>query len=497
MTEVQTGHPRALYVLFMAEMWERFCYYGMRALLTLYLINTLLEGDTAAFAIYGAYTALVYAAPVLGGRMADQLLGYRNAVVLGGILMALGEFFILGGSKTWLFIGMGMIIVGNGYFKANISSIVGRLYPDGDPRKDSGFTIFYIGINIGALLATTVCAEVGVKFGYHWGFALAGFGMILGMIFFLFMGKFIGGEEDIAKNAAPPDREKLYQPWIGPFNRFHVTVLGSLCIVPILYYMLSNPGVVGWLLLATAAFVIGSLLLVAFKSDNVQRDRIFVLIILMFFNIVFWACFEQAGTSLTLFAERNVDRMIFGWEMGAATTQFFNPFFILVFGSVFSWLWVALDRRGLNPSIPMKFGLGILQLGIGYLMIQVGGWFAVAYLVPLWTLTLLYMLHTTGELCLSPIGLSMVTKLAPKSMTGTVMGAWFLSFAGSNYVAGLIAQLTGGHGHGGGEAVELTAEASWLTYSEVFTNMGLVTVGIGILLMVISPLLNKLMHGVK
>jgi POT family proton-dependent oligopeptide transporter len=503
-TVTSTGHPKALYVLFMAEMWERFCYYGMRALLTLYLINTLLNGDTVAFAIYGAYTALVYAAPVLGGRMADQLLGYRYAVILGGVLMALGEFFILGNhlvpgisADSWLFIGMGTIIVGNGYFKANISSIVGRLYEDTDPRKDSGFTIFYIGINIGALLATTVCAEVGNIYGYEWGFALAGFGMILGMLFFLYMGKIIGGEEQIRENAAPPDPQKLNESWIGPLSRFHVTIIGSLLIIPILYYLLVYNAVVGWLLAAIAVYVIGNLLSVAFKSDNIQRDKILVLIILMFFNITFWACFEQAGTSLTLFAERNVDRTIFGWEMGAATTQFFNPFFIMVFGSIFSWLWVALAKKGLNPNIPMKFGLGILQLGIGYLMVIVGGWFSVAYIVPLWTLTFLYLFHTTGELCLSPIGLSMVTKLAPKSMTGTVMGAWFLSFAGSNYLAGILAQLTGGEGHGGGEAVTITAAESLATYTDVFSSIGFITVGIGIFLMLISPFLNKMMHGVK
>lgn len=508
MSEVQTGHPKGLYVLFMAEMWERFCYYGMRALLTLYLIDTLLKGDTEAFGIYGAYTALVYAAPVLGGRMADQLLGYRNAVFLGGILMAIGEFLILGNylvpsiaKDSWLFLGMGTIIVGNGYFKANISSIVGTLYKDGDPKKDSGFTIFYIGINIGALLATTVCAEVGKTYGYEWGFGLAGFGMILGVLSFLFMGRILGGdtEEQIRKRAAAPDPVKLNQPWIGPLSRFHIAIIGSIALIPVLYALLVNYETVGWLLGATAVYVVGSLLYTAFNSDNVQRDRIFVLIVLMFFNIVFWACFEQAGTSLTLFAKTNVDRMIGSWEMGAATTQFFNPFFILVFGSFFSWLWVYLDQRKLNPSIPMKFGLGIFLLGIGYLMVQVGGWFAVASLVPLWTLTLLYMFHTTGELCLSPIGLSMVTKLAPKSMVGTVMGAWFLSFAGSNYLAGVLAQLTGGS-HGGEEGAEnavVDVAASLANYTDIYSNIGYVTVGIGVFLIIVSPLLNRLMHGVR
>ena len=232
MSDVKTGHPNGLMTLFFSEMWERFCYYGMRTLLTLYLVKSLMKGDAEAFGIYGAYTALVYAAPVMGGRMADQLLGYRNAVILGGILMALGEFFILGNhlipsiaADSWLYIGMGTIIVGNGYFKANISSIVGTLYEDTDPRKDAGFTIFYIGINIGALLATTVCAEVGNIYGAEYGFALAGFGMILGMIFFQYMGKIIGGQEQIDANAAPKDPEKLYSPWIGPISRFHAALL--------------------------------------------------------------------------------------------------------------------------------------------------------------------------------------------------------------------------------------------------------------------------------
>lgn len=492
---VKVGHPKALYVLFLAEMWERFCYYGMRALLTLYLINTLMKGDEEAFGIYGAYTALVYAAPVLGGKLADSLLGYRNAVILGGILMAIGEFLILGGTETWLFIGMGAIIIGNGYFKANISSIVGRLYDDGDPRKDSGFTIFYIGINIGALLATTVCAEVGIKFGYHYGFALAGLGMVLGVIVFLLGGNLI------KEYSGPPNPERLYAKDFGPLNRFHLTIIGSVLAIPLLYVLIKFNQAVGILLAVVAVYVLFTLLSTAFSGDKVLRDRILVLIILMFFNIVFWACFEQAGTSLTLFAERNVDRDIFGWEMGSATTQFFNPLFILIFGSIFSVMWVKLSSIKKNPSIPAKFGFGIIQLGLGYLVVLLGNMFvSPEYLVPLWTIMFLYLLHTTGELFLSPIGLSMVTKLAPKAMTGTVMGAWFLSFAGSNYLAAIIAKATGGHEHGATEqAIEASlAPANTLaTYVDVYGTMGYITIGIGVFLLVISPFLNKMMHGVK
>ena len=485
------GHPKGLYVLFMAEMWERFCYYGMRVLLTLYLIKSLLKGDNEAFAIYGAYTALVYAAPVLGGRIADKILGYRLAVILGGILMAIGEFMILGGTDHWLYIGMGTIIVGNGYFKANISSIVGKLYEDGDPRRDSGFTIFYIGINIGALLATTVVAEVGEKFGYHYGFALAGIGMLLGILFF------IGGQGTYRHVAEPPHPEKLNAPYFGPLSLKWTTILGSLLIIPVLYFLVVYNAVVGYLLAATALYVIWSLMSRGIQEGNVLRDRMIVFIILMFFNIVFWACFEQAGTSLTLFADRNVDRMIGGWEMGAATTQFFNPLFIVIMGSVFSMLWVYLNRIGKNPNIPVKFGIGIILLGLGYLVVQIAP-VSDAFLVPLWTLILLYFLHTTGELFISPIGLSMVTKLVPKDMTGTAMGAWFLSFAGSNYVAGLLAKFTGSE-EGGEEAAAAALDKSvtLATYTDVYTTMGMVTVGIGFLLLLLSGPLNRMMHGIR
>lgn len=490
MTEVQKGHPKGLYWLFFAEMWERFCYYGMRALLILYLTKTLMKSDVESYAVYGAYTSLVYAVTVLGGKIADNLLGYRYAVLMGGILMAIGEFLILGGDEFWLLLGMAVIISGNGYFKANISSIVGRLYPDGDPRRDSGFTIFYIGINLGAFLATTVVAEVGNRYGYDKGFLLAGIGMVVGAIVFMF------GQKHYEGQGLPPNREKLFAPVAGPLNRFHLTILGTIGVIPLFYALLRYNDVVGYLLLATAVYVLYVLLSAGLKGDKVLRDRMLILILLMMFNIVFWACFEQAGSSLTLFADRNVDRTVLGMEIGAATTQFFNPLYIMLFGSIFSIMWIRLSKIGKNPNIPMKFGLGIVQLGLGYLVILIGNQFVDdAFRMPLFTLALLYMLHTTGELFLSPIGLSMVTKLAPKAMTGTVMGAWFLSIAGANYVAALLAQLTGAS-HG--ETGEVLSPAQSLAqYVDIYSNMGFITVGIGLILVVFSKPLNKLMHGVR
>ena len=486
----EKGHPVGLYWLFAAEMWERFCYYGMRALLLLYLVKSLAMGDNKGFAVYGAYTALVYVMPVIGGRIADSILGSRLAVLLGGVLMAIGEFIIVGGTEMLLFWGMAVIIVGNGLFKPNISTMVGKLYPDGDNRKDSGFTIFYIGINLGALLATTVCAEVGNRYGAQTGFALAGFGMLLGVLVFQL------GSKHYAHVSAPPSPETLHKPRFGPLSPFTAVIVGCLTLIPVLYFLLRNTTIAGYVLLGVAALVIGSLIARGLKDGKVQLDKMFGFIILMLFNVVFWACFEQAGSSLTLFADRNVDRHVFGTEMGAATTQFFNPAYILIFGSIFSIMWVKLKTSGKDPSIPMKFGLGILQLGLGYLVILIAAPLAVEYMVPLWTLALLYMLHTTGELFISPIGLSMVTKLVPKDMTATAMGAWFLSIAGANYAAGMLAKLTGAE-HGAGEAEVLDKAASLATYVDVYCNIGYVTVGIGLFLMVVSPLVNKLFHGIR
>ncbi len=499
------NHPPALPVLFMSEMWERFCYYGMRTLLTLFLVKSLLKGDAEASLMYGAYTGLVYAAPVLGGRMADQFLGYRYAILMGAILMSIGEFTLLGGTELFGFdmvlrnhfvlIGMGAIIVGNGYFKANISTIVGKLYKENDPRRDSGFTIFYIGINIGAGLATLIVSYVGETFGFEYGFGLAGIGILLGFIIF-WLGR------DKYKEAPGVDipeagREKM----LGPLNGVQTITIASLLLIPVCYFLI-NKNIIKFdnfefplmmvLLFILFLYVSVSLVRTGIKEGPVWRDRMIALIIFMIINIVFWACFEQAGTSLTLFADRNVDRVILGWTMPASMTQFFNPLFIILFGSIFSVMWVKLDNIGKNPSLPMKFSLGILQLGLGFLVTLIGMQFVDNYQVPLLTLVFLYMLHTTGELFLSPIGLSMVTKLAPAKIAATAMGGWFLSFSIANYLAGGIASLTGAEG----EAAHYTIAEGLDVYIGVFSTIGFVLIGFAILIALISKPLNKLMHGV-
>src|SRR5690606_1063845 len=303
--------------------------------------------------------------------MADKYLGYQLAVIVGGLLMAIGEFLILGGNDQFLLIGMGALIIGNGYFKANISTIVGKLYEDGDPRRDSGFTIFYIGINIGALLATTVVAYVGETYGFKYGFGLAGVGMLLGILICFH------GRHNFAAAEGLGVTEEWKKKVFGPLNMAHTVILGSLFLIPVCYLLILRNSLLDYLLLGLFIYISIAMVMAGKKADvenNVKmwRDRMIALVIFMIINISFWACFEQAGTSLTLFADRNVDRSIMGWVMPASMTQFFNPAFIIIFGSLFSVMWVKLSKIGKNPNIPMKFSLGILQLGLGFLITQVG-----------------------------------------------------------------------------------------------------------------------------
>jgi POT family proton-dependent oligopeptide transporter len=331
--------------------------------------------------------------------------------------------------------------------------------------------------------------------GYLVGFGIAGVGMLIGLAIFIL------GQPSLDGHGEPADPERLRK--YGP-----LVYGGSVLAIPVLFALLLygtgitflGQDILFWLLCVGLVFVLMNLLVGSMRSgDPVQRDRIIVLFILMVFNVVFWACFEQAGSSLTLFADRNVDRDVFGlFQLGASATQFFNPFFILVFGGIFSVMWVKLDARNLNPNIPMKFGLGIMQLGAGYLLLLVGvGLAGEDAMVPLFVLVFMYMLHTTGELFLSPIGLSMVTKLAPPTMTGAAMGAWFLSWAFSNKAAAALAMLTGAEVDAEGGEKVMTASESLAQYADVYGTMGWVSLGIGVFLVLASPLLNKLMHGIK
>ncbi|MBM3988027.1 MAG: peptide MFS transporter [Planctomycetes bacterium] len=496
------GHPSGLFVLFFAELWERFCYYGMRALLALYIAQqffSTLNGEEAqaqASASYGGFTALVYALGIFGGSIADRVLGYRRSIVMGGLFMAAGEFLLMIPQGTYLgfdqkqvfFFGLALLIVGNGLFKPNISSLVGKLYKQGDPRRDGGFTIFYMGINIGAAIAPVLCERFASYMGsegqpdYRYGFALAGAGMLLGLVCFGAFTKVLGD-----KGLAPEGKEGF-----GPIV---MVALGGLIVAPGVFMLLAlRDNVVGYILYASFAVIVAFLVSVGMREEREGRERLFALVLMLILNCVFWMGFEQAGNSLNFFAKKQLDPLSVGtWTMPPEWWQSVNAVLIVLFGPVFSWLWVALDRKGKNPSIPAKFGFGFLGMGLGFLVINQGiGAATSAGLVAWYFLLGLYIVHTLGELCLSPVGLSMVTKLAPARMTGMVMGAWFISIATGNFLAGEVSTMAAKKA---GAAVDALGKVQ--AYGEVFTLMVYVGVGVGIGVIALSGLINRWMHGVK
>lgn len=501
------GHPKGLSVLFGAEMWERFSFYGMRALLVLYMITddrfrTIAEDATGlsanytkpeAYAIYGAYGALVYAFPVVGGWIANKWIGYRNAILLGGSLMAAGHFAMAFEQSYMFFLAMSLLCIGNGFFKPNISSTVGRLYKPGDSRRDRGFTIFYIGINMGAMLAPMVCGWLGEDVGWHYGFGMAGIGMVIGLIWF------VRGQHHIGRHGDPPDADAMRKSLFAGLNTLHLVWIGSVLFVPAVAYALYQPDVATWIIRGVSIFVVIALFVFAFSLDGVARMRLFALMVLMLFHTLFWAGFEQAGSSFNVLTSEYVDRTLFGWTIPASLFQAVNPFFIIVFAPFFNVAWRKLDASGRNPSIPIKFSLGLMLLGAGFFVLTFGiegastssnGTITVA----LGWMLLCYLLHTAGELCLSPIGLSAVTKLAPDKWVGFCMGAWFLTIANAHLAAAAIAKLTASGNSGDKPA---TGMAALQQYSDVFQQVALTMVVAGAVMAALAPFVKKLMKGVN
>ena len=517
------GHPQGLFFLFFAELWERFSFYGMRALLALYLANELFSdlasGKDIAYEIYAAYGSLVYFTPAIGGMIADRLIGHRNSIMLGGILMCIGHFTMAFNNHTIFYLSLGLLIIGNGFFKPNISSLVGGLYEQGDARRDAGFTIFYLGINLGAFLAPLACGWLQIKYGYHYGFAAAGIGMFIGIIVFWW-----GGIQGVyGHQGLQPEeyRDKKY----GPLNIRHIVYVLSFVFVPVFAFLVQKnqtqifgeTGLLAFLLQLLLAIVLVYLAWVCFTSDRVTRHRLMVVVVLTFFVTVFWAFFEQAGSSLTLFAEEQVDLKF----LSASQTNAINPGYIILLAIPFSIMWNWLDLRNWNPNTMIKFGLGILQLGLGFLVFALSArYMNDAGRVSMIFLMIGYFFVTSGELFLSPIGLSKVTELSPAKLVSFMMGVWFLSSSFAHYISGVIAKLTtGGDGHGG-EATEvaagpLTKYAEMITgatgamsgaregvlnlmnYTSVFAQIAIISFAFGLIALVISPLIKYMMHGIK
>jgi len=479
------GHPRPLWMLFMTEFWERFAFYGIRWALTLYIVSQFFGGEGAGEApanrLYGAYLALVYASALFGGFVADRLIGYQRSILIGAAVMSLGLFLIAIPNEQVFRIGLATVIAGNGLFKPNISTMVGQLYGLNDSRRDSGFTIFYMGINAGAFIAPILTGILADKvFGteampaYKYVFIASGVGMLVSLVWF-----WIGRRQLGSVGAAPAG---------AGLGRTLAVLVGTLVAVPVAYGLLTiDAGILGWILGALFVALCVSILVEGIREGKVARDRALAMLVIFVFNVLFFMFFEQAGSSFNFLAQNIVERDFGGWTFPVGWFQSVNSIAILTLGPVFVWLWVALGKN--NPSIPRKFGLGLIFNGLAFALLM----YALSSLVdpetlkvPFWTLFMVYVIQTVGELCLSPIGLSMTTKLAPVKVVGLAMGGWFLSTAIGNNLSGIFAAVVSGESG-------MTVESALKGYTFGFWSL----LGAGVLLFLIAPLVQKLMHGVK
>lgn len=460
----QKGHPKGLYLLFLTEMWERFSYYGMRAIFTLFMVNALMFDKNLASTVYGNYTGLVYLTPLIGGYVADKYWGNRKSILFGGIMMAIGQFLMflagsfyteVGMATTFMFSGLAFLIFGNGFFKPNISTMVGQLYAEGDKRVDAAFTIFYMGINLGAFIAPLVCGTLGevydaqgliVPAAFKWGFLAACIGMIISTICFeLYKNKLLHTPEGTPIGMKPEKKEVVKSETKSETAGTSMKSMVNWGLIIIALFVFFK-GVLGFDLIGAfiyAACIIAPASIITDKSlTKVEKDRIWVIFIIAFFVIFFWSAFEQAGASLTFFAQEQTDRSFFGREIPSSYFQSVNAVAIVIFAPIFAIIWTKLGKANREPSSPVKQSLGLFLLALGYLVIAIGvkGLDPSVKVSMMWLITL-YTIHTFGELCLSPIGLSMVTKLAPVRFASLLMGVWFLSTATANKFAGDLSKL--------------------------------------------------------
>ena len=462
---VTNKYPSSLSTLFFTEMWERFSYYGMRALLVLYLVNSLNYSESEALHIYAVYTGLVYLTPLIGGYLADRFLGTQKSIFIGGLTMMIGHFLMA--FPDYLYLAIGMLIIGNGYFKPNISSLLGKLYKSNDVRRDSGFSIFYVGINVGAFLAPLIVGYVGETINWHYGFAIAGFGMLAGLIQFYY------GQNKIIKEDTTQQSRKLKSADWGL-----ITII-SLINIPLILLILEVNEVINnyffEILLALVTFISFHLLTRKKQLLSAKEDlkKIVYIGVLSIFVIFFWVGFEQAGGSLTLFANNSVDRNFLGFIIPASFFQSINPLIIILIGPMIANFWLRVDRSKSNINTPQKMGLGLLLLAGGFFLITLVNNSSDSA-ISLWWLVGVYFLHTLGELCLSPIGLSMVSKVSPRKIASLMMGFWFLSSAVANFMAGKLPGIL---------------QANNL---DLFTFLTVTSIVAGLLLLLISTFMEKL-----
>ena len=428
------GHPKGLLYLFFAELWERFSFYGMRALLVLYMTKHLLYSDEMSFGVYAAYMSLVYVTPMIGGILADKILGFRKAILLGGILMSLGHFLLTFEQPIFFYGSLALIIVGNGFFKPNISSFVGNLYKQGDVRRDAGFTIFYMGINIGGAVAPLACAWFAESYGWHYGFVLAGIGMLLGLLVFQ-----RGLKNNTFEDKGLITNSILYNETIFGIKKGTAIIIGAFLSVPIFALIVRFHQFEHYLVWVVSLFLIGYIMYILKQVSKSEKQRLLVAVYFTVLYTLFSAIFEQAGSSLTLFADRNVNLI----GMNAAGTNSINSGFIILLAIPFSMLWTFLNKINRNPNSVIKFGLGLLFLGLGFVIFGMSANQVDEFAkTPMLYLIVGYLVLTIGELFLSPIGLSKMTELSPMKYVAFIMGVWFSANFYGHYFAGKIAKLT-------------------------------------------------------
>ncbi len=477
--------PRGLPVLFFTEMWERFSYYGMRALLILFMTAAVAEGGLGletgiAAAIYGLYTFGVYAMALPGGWIADKLIGQRRAVLIGGIIIALGHYTLALPMLWSFYLGLSLVVIGTGLLKPNVSAIVGELYPEGGARRDAGFSIFYMGINVGAILGQSVCALLGEKVDWHLGFGAAAIGMTFGIIQYVAGKKHIHNlgelKGDYAKESSIKSARKQFTIGIG--------FVLALLIAFVLYVQGSTSfDIVSFaenlgLSITAIAFIYFAVIIIFVCKNSDEKKRVGLIAVLFLGAALFWSGFEQAGSSMNLFARDLTDRMVFGWEVPAGWLQSINPLFIVILAPVMGMLWVRLGDK--NPNIPIKFGIALVLLGVGFFVLAWGASFIEAGKVsPMW-LIVTYFFHTVGELCLSPVGLSSITKLSPDRLVGQMMGTWFMGTALGNLIAGLVA-----------------GYIETLPQNELYAVVAAIVMVSGFIFLLIQKPINKLSCGIK
>lgn len=498
------GHPIGLSTFFATEMWERFSYYGMRALLVYFLTDQLITGgfgmsELDAFTIYGIFTGMVYVTPILGGMLADKILGQRKTIYIGGITMAIGQFLLassamvdkttgLESAQFLFYAGLAVLIIGNGFFKPNISTMVGDLYDNSDPRKDGGFTIFYMGINLGAFLSPLIAGKLGEQVAWQYGFMAAGIGMLIGVTWFFVRSHTLGSI------GMPPkykgERVRLIlKDWFSILT-YVVVIVGAVLLV-IGVWSSVDETITSWIISIVAIGAVGYIAYSIFTGTNGKTEwsRVGVILVLALFNIFFWAGFEQAGTTFSIFARDNTQRMIGSFEIPATWFQSVNAIFIVIFAPLFSVLWVKLSKRNLNPNTPMKFVWGMLFLSFGFVIMAIADGVSnsgdtITKVSPLW-LIMVFMMHTFGELCLSPIGLSMVTKLSPGKLVSTMMGVWMGSFAAGNFVASQM------------KSISIKLEGMLGYEVPVFWFIAIETAIAAMILFTLTPWLKRMMKGIS